>query len=183
MRGQSHRRLGQYLAEHYMAHVPGICVKAFQLGCIEPDRNPLTYLKGSLRCQWLRGHNYHNAQRYMRRICRYLEKKDHLNLYDYYSLGKLIHYTADAFTYAHNADFPSRLSSHMEYEAALQNRFLEFMSEDPQVNPIAARSIMCAISDYHRHYEQLEYTIHNDCRFALTACCCVLAILFAPPMI
>lgn len=183
MRGQSHRCLGRYLSEHYMAHVPSLYVKAFQLGCIEPDRNPFTYLKGSLRCQWLRGHNYRNARRYMKRISRYLENKDRLNLLDYYCLGKLIHYTADAFTYAHNADFPTRLSSHMEYEVMLQNRFLEYMAEDPQVDPVAARTIMSAIGSCHRSYEQMEYTIHNDCRFALTACCCVLAILFAKPVI
>lgn len=57
MRGKSHRCLGQYLVEHYMENIPGRYVKAFLVGCIEPDRNPVTYLKGSLRFQWLRGHN------------------------------------------------------------------------------------------------------------------------------
>ena len=182
MRGQSHRCLGRYLVRHYMNDVPSRYVTAFLMGCIEPDRNPATYLKGSLRCQWLRGHNYRNARRYMRRISRYLEKKKALNLYDYYRLGKLIHYTADAFTYAHNADFPSRLQNHMQYEAELQNHFLEFLAEDPQVDIVTTKNIMSAICSFHREYEQLEYTIHNDCRFALTACCCVLAMLFAKPI-
>lgn len=179
MRGESHRRLGRYLARHYMAHIPNRYVTAFLIGCIEPDRNPATYLKGSLRCQWLRGHNYRNARRYMRRISGYLEKKQRLNLYDYYTLGKLIHYTADAFTYAHNADFPAQLHDHMQYEAKLQDHFLAFLADDPKVDIRMARDIMSAISRFHREYEQREYTIYNDCRFALTACCCVLAILFA----
>ena len=183
MRGQSHRCLGRYLSEHYLSGFPKLYVRAFQLGCIEPDRNPVTYLKGSLRCQWLRGHNYRNARRYMKRISWHLEKKENLNLYDYYSLGKLIHYTADAFTYAHNADFPSQLSNHMEYEVELQNHFLEFMAEDPQVDTMVARSIMSAICSYHREYEQVESNIHNDCHFALAACCCVLAVLFAKPIL
>ena len=183
MRGQSHLCLGRYLAGHYMEDVSRLYVKAFLFGCLEPDRNPLTYLKGSLRCQWLRGHNYPNAHRFMKRISRRLERKRKWNLFDYYTLGKLIHYTTDAFTYAHNTDFPARLRSHMEYEANLQDHFLEYMAKDPPVDPVTARSIMSAISQCHRDYEQSDYSIYNDSRFALTACCCVLALLFARPVL
>ena len=98
MRGKSHRCLGQYLVEKYMPHAPKRYIRAFLIGCIEPDRNPVTYLKGSIRCQWLRGHNYENARRYMRRLSERLERKERLFLIDYYALGKLIHYTVDAFT-------------------------------------------------------------------------------------
>lgn len=182
MRGKSHRCLGRYLAKHYMEEVPEICVKAFLIGCIEPDRNPATYLKGSVRCQWLRGHNYRNARRFMRRISLRLEQKDTLNLYDYYTLGKLIHYTTDAFTYAHNDTFPTNLAEHKVYEDALQEHFLEFMEQDPQVDIRFARSIMDAIYSYHQEYEQTESNIQNDSRFALTACCCVLALLFVKPI-
>lgn len=183
MRGQSHRCLGRYLARHYMAGVPDICIRAFQLGCIEPDRNPATYLKGSFRHQWLRGHNYRNARRFMKRISRRLENKKHLNLFDYYTLGKLIHYTTDAFTYAHNEDFPTQLSDHMEYEAALQDHFLAYMAEDPHVDVDPAENIIGAIFTCHRDYEHTERCIRNDSRFALTACCCVLAVLFAKPVL
>lgn len=183
MRGKSHRCLGQYLAQHYMADVPKHYVKAFQIGCIEPDRNPITYLKGSFRCQWLRGHNYRNARRFMKQISWRLEKKDKLNLYDYYTLGKLIHYTTDAFTYAHNDTFPTDLSDHKQYEDTLQQHFLDFMAQDPEVDTMVARSIMSAICCYHRDYEQQESNIYNDAKFALAACCCVLAVLFVKPII
>ena len=129
-----------------MNDVPKRYVQAFLIGCIEPDRNPVTYLKGSIRHQWLRGHNYRNARRFMRRISVRLENKDSWNLYDYYTLGKLIHYTTDAFTYAHNDTFPTALTEH-------------------------------------REYERLDANIHTDAHFALTACCCVLAVLFAKPII
>ncbi len=184
MRGKSHTCLGKYLIEHYMPDLPKAYARAFLLGCIEPDRNPATYLKGSIRCQWLRGHNYRNARRFMRSISWRLEKKrDHLNLYDYYTLGKLIHYVTDAFTYAHNDTFTTSLGDHMEYEVALQEHFLAYMQEDPQVNPQTAKSIMEIIYRYHRKYEQLEADIHTDSRFALTASCCVLAVLFAKPIL
>lgn len=183
MRGKSHRCLGQYLAGHYLKDTPKICVTAFLIGCVEPDRNPVTYLKGSLRCQWLRGHNYRNARRFMRQISWRLEKKEKLNLYDYYTLGKLIHYTTDAFTYAHNDMFSTKLGEHREYEAALQEHFLHYLQEDPQVDPHTARTIMEAIYSYHREYEFQEADIHTDARFALAACCCVLAVLFAKPIL
>lgn len=178
MRGQSHHRLGEYLAEHYMPHTKKTHIKAFLMGCVEPDRNPATYLKGSLRHQWLRGHNYRNARHFMIRISRRLERKARLNLLDYYALGKLIHYTADAFTYAHNADFPPHLSSHVEYESALQNYFLSYLAEDPTVEVRIGESIMDAFFRCRRDYERKEHSLRTDSRFALTACCCMLAAVF-----
>lgn len=183
MRGKSHRCLGQYLVQHYMNDTPKRYVRAFLIGCVEPDRNPVTYLKGSLRCQWMRGHNYRNARRFMRQISQRLERKTELKLFDYYTLGKLIHYTTDAFTYAHNDTFPTALSDHREYEAELQEHFLSYIQEDPQVDPQTARTIMEAIYRYHREYEELDADIHTDARFALAACCCVLAVLFAKPIL
>lgn len=178
MRGKSHRYLGQYLVQRYMCDVPQSHIKAFLLGCIEPDRNPATYLKGSLRHQWLRGHNYRNARRFMRQISLRLEQKDSLNIFDYYTLGKLIHYTADAFTYAHNDMFTTNLTDHREYEAALQDHFLEYLQSDPKIDPNYAKTIMQAIYSYHREYQTLPQDIRTDSRYALAACCCVLAILF-----
>lgn len=183
MRGKSHRCLGQYLVQRYMSDTPSKYIHAFLIGCVEPDRNPATYLKGSLRCQWLRGHNYRNARRFMRHISCRLEQKERLNLIDYYTLGKLIHYTTDAFTFAHNETFPTNLNDHREYEAELQEHFLNYLQEDPEVNPKVAKSIMDAISAYHREYMDQCAGIHTDAKFALTACCCVLAVLFAKPII
>ena len=183
MRGKSHLRIAQYLIEHHLPDAPKRYQRAFQIGCIEPDRNPATYLKGSIRCQWLRGHNYQNARRFMKVISVRLEKKERLNLFDYYTLGKLIHYTTDAFTYAHNDSFPVQLKEHKVYEDALQEHFLQFMEQDPQVNIPVARTIMDAICSYHREYEKVESNIHRDSRFALNACCCVLTILCLKPIL
>lgn len=183
MRGKSHRSLGRYLAGRYMTDVPKRYVQAFLLGCIEPDRNPATYFKGSIRSQWLRGHNYGNAKRYMTRISRQLENKANLNMLDYYTMGKLIHYTTDAFTYAHNEEFTTNLGDHREYEAALQNHFLEYLDTQPQVDTRDSRSVMDAIRAYHREYIRQDVDIRNDSKFALQACCCVLALLLTPRII
>jgi len=183
MRGKSHHCLGLYLADRYMCGISALHKNAFLIGCVEPDRNPATYLKGSIRCQWLRGHNYRNARRFMRSISLRLEKKARWNVYDYYTLGKLIHYITDAFTYAHNDTFPTNLSDHRQYEMALQEHFLTYLQEDPKVDLKVARSVMEAIYSYRREYERLESNLHIDSRFALAACCCVLAVLFPKPIL
>lgn len=183
MRGQSHISLGNYLLEQFMPQLPGHFRRAFLLGCIEPDRNPATYLKGSLRFQWLRGHNYRNAHRFMRRISRRLEQKKDFHLFDYYTLGKLIHYTADAFTFAHNDSFSKNLSLHREYEESLQNHFLSYLRTAPQIEVRFDKSIMEAIENHHREYSRNDPNIHRDSRFALQACCCVLAMLLTPRVI
>lgn len=177
MRGKSHTCLGHYLADHYMPTVPKRYRLAFLLGCIEPDRNPATYLKGSLRCQWLRGHNFLNAQNYMGKVARRLERKQRLHLLDYYALGKLIHYTTDAFTSAHNSTFPEALDIHREYEAGLQDYFLRYMANRPSLPQTEGSSIMQSIRRYHRDYIRRPTHIRTDSRFALLACCSVMAVL------
>lgn len=181
MRGKSHHYLGQYLVRHYMNHVPHSCKKAFLIGCVEPDRNPATYLKGSIRCQWLRGHNYPNAVHFMRNISRRLENKRRFRLWDYYTLGKLIHYIADSFTYAHNDIFPKNLAGHREYEIALQNHFLTYIEKDPKMNIIITHSVMESVYKYHYEYETMESGVHTDSYFVLAACCCALTVLFPNP--
>lgn len=180
MRGKSHISLGYYLLSHYLPDLPKYKRLAFLLGCIEPDRNPTTYLKGSIRFQWLRGHNYHNAKKFMHRISARLEQKDTWNLFDYYTLGKLIHYTADAFTFAHNASFPDNLSGHREYEVKLQEYFLRYLQEEPQIDICFENSIAAVISCYHQEYTSMNTDVGRDSRFILHACCCVLAVLLTP---
>lgn len=179
MRGKSHLQLGEYLVEHYMPQAPKLCVRAFLLGCIQPDRNPTTYLKGSFRYQWLRGHNYHNAKKFMIRLSSRLEQREKRTVLDYYSLGKLIHYTADAFTFAHNAHFPEDLTQHCIYEAKLQNHFLKYLQTDPKMDQKHGPTIMEIIRIYHREYSEQEPSIHTDTVYILNASCSILTFLFA----
>lgn len=177
MKGKSHRLLAAYMAEVYLSGQPKSCVRAFQMGCIQPDRNPTTYLKGSMRQQWLRGHNWGNAQRYIQRLCRRLERKQRLRLWDCYYLGKLVHYTADAFTYPHNSEFPDDLKQHNAYEEALQAYFLAHFRELTRSIAFPAGTAMDTIQVYHRDYLARPFHIHTDSRFAVSVCCCILGML------
>lgn len=183
MKGKSHQLLGQYLVDRYMEDAPSRHIRAFLFGCIEPDRNPATYLKGSLHRQWLRGHNWGNSQTYMRRVAARLENRKKMRLLDYYSLGKLIHYTTDAFTYAHNPEFPSDLKEHNEYERNLQDYFLENIEKLPALQSIVSPSVMDTIHSYHKEYRHLPRGIHSDARYAVAVCCSVLAQILANPLL
>ena len=178
MCGRSHLHLGKYLARHYMSHISKRKILAFLFGCIQPDRNPTTYFKGSFHCQWLRGHNYHNARRFMKRISLRLERRKHLTIFDYYTLGKLIHYTADAFTMAHNTFFPQSLMCHRQYEIKLQKHFLNYLLEEPAVDIQLAKNIMDTICFYHREYSRQKPNMNNDAIYAVKASCSVLSFLF-----
>ena len=97
--------------------------------------------------------------------------------------SKLCHPNDDInMSQSSNDTFPTALSDHREYEAALQDHFLEYMKQDPKVNPKIAGSVMEAIYSYHREYEAQAANIYTDTRFALNACCCVLAVLLTNPI-
>ena len=178
MRGKSHRDLGKYLAQRYMQHLPKTYVRAFLIGCVEPDRNYATYLKGSLRAQWLRGHNFENSSRFMQRLAARLESKSRLSLFDCYAAGKLIHYTVDAFTYVHNSVFQEPLAQHREYEAALQNYFLNFLSEGSPMRLGSSGTIMDTIRSYHQRYISRPADIRRDSRYAFAVTNLVAGRLF-----
>ena len=181
MKRESHRMLGVYLLEQITWELSAWRRRAFLLGCIEPDRNPATYLKGSLRAQWLRGHNYENAKHFMLRISRRLERKQHWSLLDYYTAGKLIHYTMDAFTYAHNASFPTDLREHKKYEDALQEYFLTFLRNRSVMERRPGPNVMDTISRHHRDYLSRTPDIFRDARYAFSVSCCVAGMLACRP--
>jgi hypothetical protein len=178
MKRFSHHSLGEYLVQTYMSTMPHRHIQAFLLGCIQPDMNPGTYIKGSFRYQWLRGHNYHNARNLIQRISQKLENKKQLNCLDFYTLGKLIHYTADAFTACHNSHFSAGLNLHRKYEIQLQNYFLDYLSHSPPIEAKTAHNIMQIITQYHDTYTTLPSHIHTDTVHILSVCSSVMAILF-----
>lgn len=179
IKAQSHLELGRYLSEKYLKNIPVKYIRAFLLGCIEPDKNPTTYLKGSIRSHFLRGHNWESSQRYMQRIAKRLEHRKKLRLTDYYTLGKLVHYTADAFTYAHNNSFPKDLPAHRRYESSLQRYFLSYLQAFRPRNIHVQSGIMEQIRQYHREYRSNSASIQTDSKYCITVTSMVMAVLSA----
>lgn len=170
MKANSHRQIGLYLIAQYMQHIPRRYVRSFLLGCIEPDKNPTTYLKGSVRSQWLRGHNWENSQKYIKRISRRLEQKQTFALLDFYNLGKLMHYTADAFTYAHNRHFLNDLKAHRAYEAKLDAYLRQYLADMSEPLMPSREAVAMILRKYRLEYIRTASGIRTDAIYSLAAC-------------
>lgn len=171
--------LGKYLAENYLSSIPKRYIKAFLIGCTQPDKNPVTYLKGSFRCHPLRGHHWMSSQNYMQRIAKRLQKKNNLKFLDYYTMGKLIHYTADAFTASHNEEFPMDLEAHRAYESHLQRRFLSYIRCHPISSDIVDGNVMDLIRHYHRSYTKATDLLSADCHYSIFVSSLVVCMILA----
>lgn len=180
MKSNSHRTLGHYLANMYMQDYSSFCRRAFSIGCVQPDKNPTTYLKGSLRWQWLRGHNWDNAKSYIRRSGDRLQECKTLNAWECYRLGKLIHYTADAFTYAHNKHYSDDLSAHRDYEKVLHERLEKYLSQlkdDFRITMDTTYSVSDFINTNHARYMHHNPCHDNDMHYCVKMCSQVLQLL------
>lgn len=62
MTTKSHFLFGKVLLEQGLPLCSRAEADAFLLGCVEPDYNIATYLKGSMHGQKLKGHNYSNTE-------------------------------------------------------------------------------------------------------------------------
>lgn len=183
MTAEGHQLLGHYLAQKYMNGAPRRYTRAFLIGCVQPDKNPTTYIKGSIRSQWLRGHNWGNSQRYIHRLTKRLERKERLYLLDFYTMGKLIHYTTDAFTFAHNECFQENLMVHRRYERTLQRYFSRYLESAPEESPENTGHVMDMIRENHQDYENAPNGVYVDSRFAVSVCSSVLEILLDQKMV
>jgi len=173
MRTTDHAALGRLLLREAGTDALRQHRLAFLFGCIEPDRNFLTYLRGSLRHRLLRGHHAENSQAYIARQLGTLERRGVGSAYRCFVLGTVLHYIADEFTYAHNESFPGTLRDHVRYEHRMHPYFteeLERQSGIPQLpgSPDAvlagARAVYCANG----------HTMQSDCRYIVRVCGVVL---------
>lgn len=180
MKSCSHRTLGQYLTDTYLQDYPKYCRRAFSIGCIQPDKNPTTYLKGSIHSQWLRGHNWDNAKKYIRKTGNHLQARKELKLLDFYRLGKLIHYTADAFTYSHNNNYTENLSAHRSYECDLHSKLEKYLSDQCDDFRIVLHpngSVSDFISKNHKRYMHHIPCADNDMDYCVRMCAQVLQLM------
>ncbi|MBQ8432859.1 MAG: zinc dependent phospholipase C family protein [Clostridia bacterium] len=121
MKQADHRALARYFLQY---PDPGFWNnrrhrRAFYIGNLLPDYNPLTYLRGIGRSHGMKGHDAPYRQCYIARRMGILRSKKRLSTRDFYILGTLIHYTADAFTWVHNGGADCSMRMHRDYERAL----------------------------------------------------------------
>lgn len=167
------KRSHQLLAASLLQSENGFDARRFELaflfGSFQPDCNPFSYLKGSVRSYTLRGHNYTNSQPYINRHIDRLQRRDHWTMWQYYTLGKLTHYLADAFTYPHNENYGDSLLSHHQYETDLRDYFTQYLSQRQLLRQQAAQDLNAAITDLHAQYMNTVADIQEDVQYILEA--------------
>ena len=152
MQKRSHKLLASALLRSRQGFDARRFELAFLFGSFQPDCNPLTYFRGFLSTRKLCGHNFSNSQAYINRKIRILQGRARWTVWQYYTLGKLTHYLADAFTYPHNETFPDSLMDHHRYETDLR-RYLEgYLSQRQLQLETVHRDLTDAIAELHRQY-------------------------------
>ncbi len=167
------KRSHKLLASTLLARQQGFSAKryewAFLFGSFQPDCNPLTYLNGSLRAIPFRGHHFSNSQFYIRRRIRALQARERWTIWQYYTLGKLTHYLADAFTYPHNEDYPESLLDHRRYENDLRVYLAEYLSRRRAHRAGRPGDLVEALEELHRQYMETTAGLPRDARYVLRA--------------
>lgn len=136
---------------------------AFVLGNVEPDINIFTYFRG----RELKGHHYEYSGPVIQKIIRRLENQKLMNLADYFWLGVLMHYVADAFTLPHNQKFKGNMKDHVLYEHKLHKRSMEAMRTGmvPYIKEMIPGNLYERIQSLHRRYEDEKNIWHQDIKY------------------
>lgn len=172
---RSHKLLASMLLESEHGFRAKRYELAFLFGSFQPDCNPLTYLKGSRRARKLRGHNFSNSQLYINQHIRMLQERVRWNIWQYYTLGKLTHYLADAFTYPHNDNYPESLLDHRRYEDELRQYLAKYLSQRTVRREQARHDLVTAIDELHQQYMDSVADMRRDVQYILQATAMLMA--------
>jgi len=142
---------------------------AFLFGSFQPDCNPLSYLKGSVRAKTFRGHNFSNSQLYINRQIKKLRRRSHWTIWQYYTLGKLTHYLADAFTYPHNENYSGSFLDHHRYETGLRLYLAGLLSHRAVQHTVCQEDLVSAIEALHHQYMASSTDFRRDAQYILKA--------------
>lgn len=142
---------------------------AFLFGSFSPDVNPFSYLKGSLRYHKLKGHNYANSRAYINAKILKLQRRQRWNIWQYYTLGKLTHYLADAYTYPHNEDYPNTMLAHHNYETDLRQFMRGYLAHRYIQRQQARRDLVAALEELHAQYMETRASMYRDASYILKA--------------
>lgn len=115
----------------------------------------------------LRGHNFTNSRLYIESHIKLLQARTRWNIWQYYTLGKLTHYLADAFTYPHNEHYPESLIAHRQYEADLRQYLADYLENRTLRRANARQDLVDAISELHAQYMSTVTDMRRDVQFIL----------------
>ena len=167
------KRSHKLLASTLLRNAHGFRARRFELaflfGSFQPDCNPLSYLKGSLHARKLRGHNFSNSQPYIFKQIQKLQRCEHWTIWQYYTLGKLTHYLADAFTYPHNDHYCHSLMEHRRYENELRLYLRNYLRSRSLQREQRRRDLTHVLEELHQQYVTASSGMYRDAQYILKA--------------
>ena len=109
--------------------------RAFLIGCVAPDVNLFSHidLQKQKKLPHLHGHNHPYLNKRINRMAKKLASH-HKSITPLYAfrLGVLLHYLADAFTFAHNLEFSGNFEAHNAYEKGFHRYFCKRLAHLPK---------------------------------------------------
>lgn len=169
MQKRTHTLLARTLLRSEMGFSARRFELAFLFGSFQPDVNPFSYLKGSLHYNKLKGHNYANSREYINAKIRKLQRRRCWTMWQYYTLGKLTHYLADAYTYPHNENYPNTMLDHHCYETDLRQFMRGYLAHRCVRRQQARRDLIAALEELHQQYMETRASMLRDANFILKA--------------
>ena len=169
MQKRTHTLLARTLLRSEMGFAAKRFELAFLFGSFQPDVNPFSYLKGSLHYNKLKGHNYANSRNYINAKIVKLQHRQFWTVWQYYTLGKLTHYLADAYTYPHNENYPNTMLDHHCYETDLRKFMRGYLAHRYIRRQQARRDLVAALEELHQQYMEARASMIRDANYILKA--------------
>ena len=175
MKKKDHLMLASFILDLFDSSVLTLHSAAFTAGCIEPDLNVLTYLRGSRKEKKFHGHNAGNCRAHLEKLLGKIEERGLTSGYGCFLLGVAVHYIADSFTAVHNTDILDvDVKTHLEYENRLHEELMRalskpFIFEYGMLNT----SLKDYVTDNHHSYSASAPSTKNDCSYIVKTCCAV----------
>lgn len=154
--------------------------RAFLFGCVEPDFNPLTYLRGYMHEKRFRGHNAENSRTHIHACMERLCLHGLCSAYSYFTLGAMLHYVADSFTFPHNAFFQGTIHEHREYESRLHQVFSGKNHMFGIVGAEYCQDPWNFLLFEHRRYGEASPSLGTDYQYIVRVCACLLSRFLQP---
>lgn len=171
MKLKDHIKLGKFLLNSTDHKLSFRQRAAFLFGCIGPDINPISRVRGTSSEDYFHGHNAEYIREYIDRFINKIDSNEKFSVYNYLTLGNIIHYLADSFTFAHNDHFKGCLKEHRRYENILHDKFKDTLS---QYNNLKNFNLITPIITFfhkkHDQYKSLPQSIETDIEYIIKVC-------------
>lgn len=180
MRKKSHISLAKYLVQSLEIEELYNHKKAFYIGSILPDCKP-SFLTTKHE---IRG----TLPMVQASICNLVEenKKTMFTSGFYRSLGEVMHYLADYFTFPHNSTFLGNIREHCAYEQQLKISLREYIKSGEAEKNLdrtdkfhTLEELFAFIRRKHEEYLQFKRTVEEDCKYIVSLCHSVAAGIFS----